>query len=142
MGTDTRRTWCGARQEASHRRSGPEAGSSPPPPLGYWRGVPTIASDDLGGCIGCLDRIVDTPSSVTASCGFGNSHPTGMKSEAAEQVAAPAEPSNTQLAPGINRPIEECGWKGGDSSCSATQVHVMIWTNETLRRKYRVEANT
>jgi hypothetical protein len=38
-----------------------------------------------------------------------------MKSEAAEQVAAPAETSNTQLAPGIQHALTECGWKGGDS---------------------------
>jgi len=37
-----------------------------------------------------------------------------MASEAAEQVAAPAVSSNTQLAPGIHTPITECGWKGGD----------------------------
>lgn len=52
---------------------------------------------------------------MTAFCGFGDSHPTGMKSEAAEQVAAPAETSNTQLAPGTQLALTECGWKGGDS---------------------------
>lgn len=46
-----------------------------------------------------------------------------MASEAAEQVAAPAESSNTQLAPGTNTPIPECGWKGGDrdSACEAQE---------------------
>jgi hypothetical protein len=64
-----------------------------------------------------------------------------MKSEAAEQVAAPAESSNTQLAPGIHQALTECGWKGGDSSRSAKQVYVIIWINETMRRKC-VEADT
>jgi len=41
-----------------------------------------------------------------------------MKSEAAEQVAAPAESSNTQLAPGIEAHTE-CGWKGGDRDSAA-----------------------
>ena len=35
-----------------------------------------------------------------------------MKSEAAEQVAAPAELRNIQLALGTHQTRRECGWKG------------------------------
>jgi hypothetical protein len=41
-------------------------------------------------------------------------------------VAALAESSNAQLAPG---------------SRSAKQIHVILWINETVRRKYCMEAD-
>lgn len=49
---------------------------------------------------------------------------TEIASEAAEQVAAPAESSNTQLAPGIHQALTECGWKGGDSLIGKTLWHL------------------
>jgi hypothetical protein len=45
-----------------------------------------------------------------------------VASEAAEQVAAPAESSNTQLAPGTHTRMTECGWKGGDRDSAANSL--------------------
>jgi hypothetical protein len=59
-------------------RTTPKALSDSASPVGHWRGIPTITPDeDFGGCVGRIDRIVDMPSSVTASCGFGDSRPQG-----------------------------------------------------------------
>jgi hypothetical protein len=38
-----------------------------------------------------------------------------MDREVDNQVAAPAETRNTQLAPSEQTAPRECGWKGGDS---------------------------
>jgi hypothetical protein len=57
-----------------------------------------------------------------------------MKSEAAEQVAAPAESSNTQLAPGTNRPIKECGWKGGDRDSANGKSFAVALTESSLEQ--------
>jgi hypothetical protein len=43
-----------------------------------------------------------------------------MKSEAAEQVAAPAELRNTQLAPGTQQALIESGWKVAADTRHAT----------------------
>jgi hypothetical protein len=59
-----------------------------------------------------------------------------MKSEAAEQVAAPAESSNTQLAPGTYRPIKECGWKGGDRDSARAVQEVATKPFSFLDRLY------